>query len=120
MNIEEIHNYCMDKREVTEGMPFGDSVVVYKVAGKVFLLVSLDETPLQFNAKCDPAKAIELREQYDCVHPGYHMNKKHWNTIKVDGSVSDKLLMAWIDHSYDMVVTGLSKKDRMKLQDAGQ
>ena len=115
MNIEEIHNYCLIKREVTEGMPFGDTVVVYKVAGKVFLLVSLDKSPLQFNAKCDPEKAIELREQYDCVQPGYHMNKKHWNTIIVDGSVSDKLLIEWIDHSYDMVVEGLPKKDKIKL-----
>jgi len=116
MNVEEIHNYCLNKREVTEGMPFGDTVVVYKVAGKIFLLVSLDETPLQFNAKCDPEKAIELREQYGCVQPGYHMNKKHWNTIKVDGSASDKLLMEWIDHSYDMVVKGFSQKQRMSLQ----
>lgn len=120
MNVEEIHNYCVHKTEVTEGMPFGDTVVVYKVLGKVFLLLSLDDTPLQFNAKCDPGKAIELREQYDCVRPGYHMNKKHWNTIIVDGSANDKLLMEWIDHSYDMVVRGLPRKDRMKLQDTGQ
>lgn len=116
MNVEEIRNYCLNKREVTEGMPFGDTVVVYKVAGKVFLLVSLDESHLQFNAKCEPAKAIELREEYDCVQPGYHMNKKHWNTIKVDGSVGDKMLMAWIDHSYDMVVKGLPQKERIRLQ----
>jgi predicted DNA-binding protein (MmcQ/YjbR family) len=78
--------------------------------------VSLEDTPLQFNAKCDPEKAIELREEYSCVQPGYHMNKKHWNTIRVDGSVGDKLLMEWIDHSYDMVVGGLPKKDRMKVK----
>jgi predicted DNA-binding protein (MmcQ/YjbR family) len=116
MNIEEIRDRCLSKKEVTEGTPFGDTVVVYKVCGKVFLLVSLEDTPLQFNAKCDPEKAIELREEYSCVQPGYHMNKKHWNTIRVDGSVGDKLLMEWIDHSYDMVVGGLPKKDRMKVK----
>lgn len=117
MNIEEIRDYCLNKKGVTEGMPFGDTVVVYKVSGKIFLLISMDDSPLQFNAKCDPEKAIELREQYDCVQPGYHMNKKHWNTIIIDGSVSDKLLVEWIDHSYNCVVEGLPKEKRMKLQD---
>jgi len=116
MDIEQIRDYCLSKKSVKESLPFGEEVLVFKVAGKVFLLMSMDERPLQFNVKCDPEKAIELREQYDCVQPGYHMNKKHWNTIIVDGSAPTKLLKDWMDHSYEQVVLGLPKKERMKLQ----
>lgn len=110
MNIETLQQYCLSKKGVTEETPFGPDNLVYKVAGKMFLLASLDAIPLQFNAKCDPEEAIQLRDTYPCVLPGYHMNKKHWNTVIVDGSVSDKMLQQWIDASYQLVVDSLPKK----------
>jgi predicted DNA-binding protein (MmcQ/YjbR family) len=110
MNIESLREYCLSKTGVEESLPFGPNVLVYKVSGKIFLLLSLDDEPLQFNVKCDPELAIELREQFSCVHPGYHMNKKHWNTILVDGSASSKQLKEWIDHSYILVAPKTSKK----------
>jgi predicted DNA-binding protein (MmcQ/YjbR family) len=104
MNIEELRDYVIKKPSVTEGFPFGDTVIVFKVNGKVFLLVPLDTERLQFNVKCNPDKAIELREEYpDCVLPGYHMNKKHWNTIIVDGTLSSKQLKEMVDESYSLV-----------------
>jgi predicted DNA-binding protein (MmcQ/YjbR family) len=113
MNIENLREYCLSKPGVEETLPFGPDTLVYKVADKMFLLTSLDEERLSFNVKCDPDRAIELREQYTCVQPGYHMNKKHWNTIIVDGSVSSKQLKEWIDHSYDLVAKrGREKKKK--------
>jgi predicted DNA-binding protein (MmcQ/YjbR family) len=110
MNIESVREYALGKPSVTEGFPFGDSVIVYKVNDKMFLLLPLDTQPLQFNVKCDPDKAIELREEYpDAVLPGYHMNKKHWNTVIVNGSLSNKQLLAMIDESYKLVF-GKKKK----------
>lgn len=104
MNIESLREYCLSKSGVEETLPFGPDTLVYKVNNKVFLLTGLDEAELRFNVKCDPDKALELREEFSCVLPGYHMNKKHWNTIVVDGSVSTKQLKEWIDHSYELVV----------------
>jgi predicted DNA-binding protein (MmcQ/YjbR family) len=101
----------MAKKGVEETLPFGPDTLVYKVMGKAFLLTGIDDMVESFNVKCDPDKAIELREQYDCVKPGYHMNKKHWNTISTQ-STSLKLIKEWIDHSYDLVVSGLTKKDK--------
>jgi predicted DNA-binding protein (MmcQ/YjbR family) len=115
MNIEELREYCISKKGVTEDLPFGPETLVFKVMNKVFLLTGIDDTPLQFNVKCDPEKVIELREEYPCVIPGYHMNKKHWNTIIVDGSVSKKLLQQWITDSYNLVVSALTKKEQQKL-----
>ncbi len=109
MNIETLRNYCLSKPAVEETLPFGPDTLVYKVNGKIFLLTGLDEESLRFNVKCDPDKAIELREEYPCVQPGYHMNKKHWNTVLVDGSVPNALVKEWIDHSYDLV-SGRGKK----------
>ncbi len=104
MNIESIREYALGKPSVTEGFPFGDSVIVYKVNEKMFLLLSLDTQPLQFNVKCDPEKAIELREEYpEVVLPGYHMNKKHWNTIVVNGILNNKQLLQMVDDSYELV-----------------
>ncbi len=103
MNIETLRDYCLSKPGAEETLPFGPDTLVYKVNGKVFLLVGLDAEDLRFNVKCDPDKAIELRDEYACVLPGFHMNKKHWNTIVVDGSVSNALLKEWIDHSYSLV-----------------
>jgi predicted DNA-binding protein (MmcQ/YjbR family) len=103
MNIESLREYCLSKPGVEETLPFGPDTLVFKVGGKMFLLTGLDEEQLSFNVKCEPDKAIELREEYPCVLPGYHMNKKHWNTIVVDGSVSTKQLKEWIDWSYELV-----------------
>ncbi|HWC52361.1 MAG TPA: MmcQ/YjbR family DNA-binding protein [Chitinophagaceae bacterium] len=111
MNIESLREYCLSKPGAEESLPFGPDTLVYKVNGKIFLLTGLDEEQLSFNVKCDPGKAIELREEFSCVQPGYHMNKKHWNTIIVDGTVSIKQLKEWIDHSYDLV-RGKSIKSR--------
>lgn len=115
MNIEELREYCISKKGVTESLPFGPETLVFKVMDKVFLLADLESRPLQFNVKCDPEKAIELREHYTCVKPGYHMNKKHWNTIFIEGSVSVKLLQNWIMDSYNLVVSGLTKKEKQLL-----
>jgi predicted DNA-binding protein (MmcQ/YjbR family) len=114
MNIEQIRKYCLKKKGVTEEFPFGEETLVFKVSGKIFLLASLETIPLQINLKCDPEKAIELRETYDSVQPGYHMNKKHWNTIIIDGTISGNNIFEWIDESYELVVSGL-KKSQQKL-----
>lgn len=116
MHLESLREYCLSKKAVEETLPFGPDTLVFKVMGKAFLLCGFENDPLSFNVKCDPEKAIELREQYPCVQPGYHMNKKHWNTIAADGSVSDKQLEEWIDHSYDLVVGGLTKKEKEILE----
>ncbi len=103
MNIEEIRNYVLQKNEVEEGFPFGEETLVFKTGGKIFLLIGLDSEELSFNVKCDPDKAIELREEYpDNVLPGYHMNKKHWNTIVAHG-LKNTFLKEMIDHSYELV-----------------
>lgn len=114
MNIETLREYCLSKTGVEETVPFGPDTLVYKVDGKIFLLTGLDEERLSFNVKCDPELAIELREHYSCVLPGYHMNKKHWNTIVVDGSVSAKQIREWIDHSYDLVMKSVKQKRASK------
>lgn len=103
MNIEILREYCISKRNVSESFPFGDDTLVFKVAGKIFALANL-EGDLTINLKCDPSLALELRERYAAVTPGYHMNKKHWNTVYIDGSVPDKEVFSWIDHSYDLVL----------------
>ena len=107
MNIEQLREYVIQKPSVTEGFPFGDTVIVFKVKEKVFLLVPLDTDSLQFNVKCDPEKAIQLREEYpDTVLPGYHMNKKHWNTVVVNGVLSNKQILEMVDESYQLVGKG--------------
>jgi predicted DNA-binding protein (MmcQ/YjbR family) len=103
MNIETLREYCLSKPAVEETLPFGPDTLVFKVNGKIFLLTGLDEPVLSFNVKCDPELALELRASYPAVQPGYHMNKKHWNTVIVDGSIPVKFLKEWIDHSYDLV-----------------
>lgn len=110
MHIEALRDYCLTKKGVEECLPFGPETLVFKVMGKVFLLAGLDSQPLQFNVKCEPNKALELRENYTCVIPGYHMNKQHWNSIICDGSASDSLIKGWIDDSYYLIVASLTKK----------
>ncbi len=108
MDIDTIRDYCLKRPgNVREGMPFGEDVLVFTVQKKIFLLTRLSVRPLQFNVKCDPAKAIELREQYESVQPGYHMNKKYWNTVVLDGTIPAKEVFAMIDHSYDEVLKGV-------------
>ena len=90
MNIEEIRTYSLSKQDVEEGFPFGEETLVFKVNGKIFLLVGLTNQPLQFNVKCDPERAVELRELFECIRPGYHMNKRHWNTVIIDNTLTKK------------------------------
>ncbi len=104
MNAEDIRAYSLEKKNVEEGFPFGESTLVFKVSRKIFLLLALDAIPLQFNVKCQPDRAIELRDEYpENILPGYHMNKKHWNTIIVDGRLNNKILKEMIDDSYALV-----------------
>lgn len=117
MTLDHIREYCLKKKFVTEEFPFGENTFVYKVLGKMFLLTHLNP-PLSINIKSDPENAIEQRERYEAVQPGYHMNKKHWNTISIDGSIPAKLIFQWIDDSYDLVVKSLPKTKREKIMKA--
>ena len=112
MNIEAFREYCLDKPAATEGTPFGPDNIVFKVAGKMFALAALDEVPPAVNLKCDPDLALELRDRYEQVRPGYHMNKKHWNTVVLDGVIPPVEIRKMIDHSYDLVVQSLPKTKR--------
>jgi len=113
MNIEDFREYCLNKNKVTEEFPFDEVTLVFKVCNKLFALTGLDNPEFAINLKCDPEWAEELRETYDgVIVPGYHMNKKHWNTVYVNGSIPEKLLRKLIDHSYSLVVKGLPKNLR--------
>lgn len=112
MNIEEFREYCLSKNHVTESFPFDEETLVFKVAGKMFALAGLEHHPATVNLKCDPEKALELREEYDEITPGYHMNKMHWNTVIIDGNLSHKLIRELTDDSYNLVVKGLPKKQQ--------
>jgi predicted DNA-binding protein (MmcQ/YjbR family) len=114
MDVGSFREYCLGKVAVTEGTPFGEDVLVFKVSGKMFALVALDEVPATANLKCDPDLALELRDRYEQVRPGYHMNKKHWNTVEIDSGISDSELRKMIDHSYQLVVRSLPKAQRAK------
>jgi predicted DNA-binding protein (MmcQ/YjbR family) len=104
MHADEIREYCLAKDDVEESFPFGPDTLVFKTRGKIFLLLSLDEIPIRFNAKCDPDEAILLRDEYpETILPGYHMNKKHWNTVVVNGTIKSSFLKKLIDKSYSLV-----------------
>jgi predicted DNA-binding protein (MmcQ/YjbR family) len=103
MNIGELLDFALPMQEVEESFPFGENVLVLKVKGKIFLAISLNSIPLQFNAKCDPERAISLREEYEDILPGYHMNKKHWNTIMLNGTIPPQVIRELITHSYELV-----------------
>jgi len=121
MKADAIREYCLKKKgRITEGFPFGEGVLVFKVNAKVFLLLLLDTHPLTMNLKCDPGLAIELRERYVSVRPGYHMNKTHWNTIVLDGTIPQQEIRQMIDHSYEQIVLGMKKSERQKLRPATQ
>jgi len=111
MNLDVIREYALKKRCVTECQPFGDDTLVYKVMDKVFMLMSI-EVPVKVNLKCNPEHAIELREQYESVIPGYHMNKTHWNTVILDNTILPKEIFKMVDDSYDLIVEAFSKKKR--------
>lgn len=108
MKLESIATFMLKFPETTEEEPFGPNVDVYKVAGKMFAIISPEESPPRVSLKCEPSLAIELREEYPAVTPGYHLNKTHWNTIELDGTVPDRELKKMISHSYEQVVAGLS------------
>jgi len=114
MNIELIREYCLGKPRGTESFPFDEVTLVFKVAGKIFVLLNLDGN-LSINLKCDPEKALELREHYPEVRPGFHMNKRLWNTVLLDGTLDNDMVKSWIDDSYNLVVAKLPKNVREKL-----
>ena len=113
MDAAEFREYCLAKPGATEGTPFGPEVLVFKVGGKMFALAALDEVPKTVNLKCDPDLALDLRDRYEQVSPGYHMNKKHWNTVEIATGIPDVELRTMIDHSYELVVKGLPKAARV-------
>jgi len=115
MNIETLREYCLSKPAAMEGTPFGPEDIVFKVEGKMFAIAALDEVPPRVNLKCDPDLALELRDRFEQVSPGYHMNKKHWNTIELDGVIPEREIKKMIDHSYDLVLRSLPKAKREKL-----
>lgn len=111
MHIEAFREFCLSLPAATEDFPFDEQTLVFKVGGKMFALTDI-ELFESINLKCDPEKAVELREQHEGVLPGYHMNKRHWNTVMTDGSVPDRLLKEWTKESYELVKAGLSRKIR--------
>ena len=115
MNIEEFREFCNSFEGVTEGFPFDDKTLAFKVMGKIFALTDVDEFD-SINLKCDPVKAATLRDLYPEVKPGYHMNKRHWNTIDPHGYLSDVLIKEWIKDSYDLVVEALPRKEQRKVE----
>lgn len=114
MDIESYRSYCLSKRGVTEEFPFDTETLVFKVMGKMFALTDVTNFS-SINLKCDPEEATMLRENYEAVQPGYHMNKKHWNTVLMDGSLPDKVLLSWIDKSYNLVVLSLSRSEKLAM-----
>jgi predicted DNA-binding protein (MmcQ/YjbR family) len=115
MDIEKVRKSCLKKKGVTEGFPFGDDTLVFKVMNKMFCLLNL-VPPCSLNLKCDPETAVELREKYSSVTPGYHMNKIHWNTVLLDSSIPDKEILSWIDNSYELIVKSLPLKEQTALK----
>jgi predicted DNA-binding protein (MmcQ/YjbR family) len=107
MDLAQFREYCLSKPHATEGTPFGPDVLVFKVGGKMFALAALDEVPTTVNLKCDPDLALDFRDRYEQVTPGYHMNKKHWNTVEIETGIPDAELRKMIDHSYDLVAKSL-------------
>jgi len=116
MKLETLRAYLLDKKGATEGHPFGPETLVFKVMGKMFALVAWEETPLRITLKCDPDDALALRDQYEAVQPGYYTNKRHWNTVTLNGSIPNGEILEMIDNSYDLVVKGLKKAVRQELE----
>ena len=116
MNIEQFREYCLSKKGVTEDFPFDEVTLCLRVVGKIFAITGLDSEQFKVNLKCDPNYALELREQYPEVQPGWHMNKAHWNTVDFEGALDERLLRQLIDHSYDLIVKSLKKAQREALE----
>ena len=117
MDIESFRNYCLSKKGVTESFPFDEVTLVFKVMNKMFAVTGLERQPFQVNLKCDPERAIELREEHpDVIFAGWHMNKKHWNTVLFEHGLNEKLLIELIDHSYELVAASLKKADKEVLK----
>ncbi len=116
MTLEAVRDHCLSFPQTEETLPFGPEVIVYKVAGKMFALLSPEDAPPRVNLKCDPERALELRDRYEAILPGYHMNKRHWNTVLLDGTLPAGLVREMIDHSFDLVVSGLPLKKRRELK----
>lgn len=115
MNIEEFREYCLSKKHVTECFPFDEVTLVFKVGEKMFALTGLEHQPATVNLKCNPERAIQLREEFENITAGYHMSKKHWNTVIIEGNISNSIIIDLIDHSYDLVVKGMTKKKQREL-----
>lgn len=120
MTFRELRDHCLSLPGAEETFPFGEDVLVFKVAGKMFALTSLERLPLSVSLKCDPDRAVELRASYPSVLPGYHLSKRHWNTVELDGSIPAHEVRGWIDDSYRLVVAGLRRADREALARAGE
>ncbi len=116
LNVETIREYCIQKPFTTEEFPFDDVTLIFKVGGKMFAMIPLDEPRLVISLKCSPERSVELREKYDSIQPAYHMNKRHWNMIFIDGSVPKELIIELIDHSYDLVFNKLPRKKQSELK----
>jgi len=117
MTFKALRDYCRSKPGTTEEFPFGEETLVFKVMGKIFALTGVERLPLAVNLKCDPDLAVELRDRWPAVQPGYHMNKAHWNTVELDGSIPAEKVREMIDHSYGLVVAGLKKAERQRLEE---
>lgn len=115
MNIESFREYCLSRAGVSEGFPFDETTLVFKLMGKMFAITDTEDD-FKIALKCDPERAIELRETHTAIQPGWHLNKQHWNTISVDGSLSDAFLTELIDHSYDLIRSKLTKKLKAELE----
>lgn len=113
MNLQEFREYCLNKRGVTESFPFDDETMVLKVGSKMFALTNINKPILEINLKCDPFMSIDLRNEYSSIKPGYHMNKTHWNTVVVDGTIPEDKILFLIDLSYDLVYKGLKKSEKI-------
>lgn len=116
MDLDTLRTYCLSKKGTSEDTPFGEEVLVFRVLGKIFALTPTDAIPGRVNLKCDPERAVELRERYESVLPGYHMSKKHWNTVLFDGDIPDREIRGLIDHSYELIVASLPAKHRKELE----
>ncbi len=115
MNIEQLREHCLSYKAVSEHFPFDEFTLVFKVGSKMFALIPLDNPQAQIALKCDPEKAIELREEFSCIVPAYHFNKKHWNSVIMSNEISEDKIKELINHSYDLVLAGLPRKEKLEL-----
>ena len=115
MNLEEFRKYCLLKKGSSENLPFDETTLAFRVSNKIFAITDLERLPFRVNLKSAPERAIELRERYECITPGYHMNKKHWNSIEPEGNIADDIMIELIDHSYELVFKSLKKTDKEQI-----